>query len=88
MSRTTLTIDGHDYLLSEAVDVTDLKAVLVSAVSTRPSFVDVATVDHGVVSVLVSSSTRVRFRSTAVAELDSDEWSDLVIAIDLEDERR
>jgi hypothetical protein len=85
MACTTLNVDSHEFRLAADADVAALKGRVVDAVETGASFVDVPTADRGVVAVLVHPGDRVTVTSTADVEPDPDAWSDLVIAIDLED---
>jgi hypothetical protein len=85
MACTFLTLGRHEYRLSADADVADLKGRVLDAVVTGPSFVDVPTAERGVVAVLVRPADHVIVRTTDDVELDPDAWSDLVIAVDLED---
>jgi hypothetical protein len=85
MACTTLTVERHDYRLAADVDIVALKGRVLDAVVTGASFVDVPTAERGVVSVLVQPGDHVTVRTTPDVEADPDAWSDLVIAVDLED---
>ena len=85
MASTFLTLDRHEYRLAADADLAALKGRLLDAVVIGASFVDVPTAERGVVSVLVRPGDHVTVRTALDVELDPDAWSDLVIAVDLED---
>ena len=85
MACTTLSVERLEFRLAADADVTALKGQVVAAVVSGVSFIDVPTADRGVVAVLVHPGDRVTVTTTPDVEHDPDAWSDLVIAIDLED---
>jgi len=85
MPTTILTVEGHEFRLATGADLAALKGRMLDAVVAGASFVDVPTADRGVVAVLVRPGDHVTVRTTPDVEPDADAWSDLVIAVDLED---
>ncbi|ROP73480.1 hypothetical protein EDF18_2844 [Frigoribacterium sp. PhB107] len=85
MASTFLAVGRHEYRLAADADVSALKGRVLDAVVTGASFVDVPTADRGVLAVLVRPGDHVAVGTIDDVELDPDAWSDLVIAVDLED---
>jgi hypothetical protein len=85
MACTTLTVERHEFRLAADVDISALKGRVLDAVVTGASFVDVPTAERGVVAALVRPGDHVTISTTPDVEADPDAWSDLVIAVDLED---
>jgi hypothetical protein len=85
MACTILSVDRHEFRLATGTDLAQLKGLVLDAVVMGAAFVDVPTADRGVVAVLVRPGAHVTVTSTPDVEPDADAWSDLVIAVDLED---
>lgn len=67
MERTTLVIDGTDFVLAEESDLSELKDRIADAARTGPSFVDFVTIDARA-SVLIGPGTRVVFTTVSITE--------------------
>ncbi|MFU8947466.1 hypothetical protein ACLRGF_12130 [Mycetocola zhadangensis] len=76
MRRTTLTVDGHSYLLAQGTQLGDLKTTVEDAVRTGGRFVDITVVGKVAVSVLVSPGVPIVLTSRDVAD-DSRDNGDL-----------
>ncbi len=70
MRRTTLTADSTDYSLDPATDVDALKARMVEAVRDGGDFVTFTTAGADEVNLLVSTGSRVAFRTAVVQDAD------------------
>lgn len=84
MIRTRLRIDGQVFLLSDTIDVDDLKRQMVSAVQAGPAFVNFDTHAHGTVSVLMTPLVPVRFESMEKTEEEVDDWVETTPTFDLD----
>jgi hypothetical protein len=78
MQRTTLTIDGHSYVLAQGTDLGKLKASAEDAVLAGGRFVDLTVVGNVAVSVLVSPGVAIFLttRSVPVDNRDTGEVAD------------
>lgn len=68
MRRTTLTVDGHSYLLAQGTQLGDLKTAVEDAVRTGGRFVDITMVGNVAVSVLVSPGVPIVLTSREVVD--------------------
>lgn len=56
--RTRVAIDGHDFYLTSATDLTDVMSRIQNIARTEPGFLTLATT-NGIASVLINACTRV-----------------------------
>ena len=70
-----LRIDGQQFYLDADTDLDELKERLLSAARGRARFIDFQPVGHGVVSVLMSPQTPVRFEVEERSEEQLAEWA-------------
>ena len=72
MQRTTLTIDGHSYVLAQGTQLAELRASAEEAVIAGGRFVDVTVVGNVAVSVLISPGIPVFLATHEVPEDNRD----------------